>query len=168
MRYLCQYSFSTRHRQKSNWEKVKSYSFALVTQYATIENAYKGFSMKLQLWVRPAFERPGESKGLSGTEKRFELQLLFVENLGFEKILPIFCQFFNFSVYWWGFSISWKTTRHSKFWVLYLHAVMLNLIQNWYWNVLTAVFMLSRLMLSHKTSNFLYTMQVWVKNHVYT
>ena len=46
------------------------------------------FHMKFHLRVQPAFESLG--KGLSGTENRFELWLLFVEKLGFEKITQFF------------------------------------------------------------------------------
>ena len=51
-------------------------------------------------------ECPFESLGkeLSGEENRFELSLLFVENLGFENFFAIFCHFFNFSVYCRGYS----------------------------------------------------------------
>ena len=57
------------------------YCHTLVTQFATNENAYRSFVLK-----DPA-----------------KLRLLFVEKLSFEKMLPIFCQFFVFSVYCRGY-----------------------------------------------------------------
>ena len=50
--------------------------------------------MKLQLRVRPVFERPDEDKRLSGAENQFELWLLFVEKLDFGNMLPIFLSIF--------------------------------------------------------------------------
>ena len=95
-----------------------SYCHSLVTQFATIETAYRSFLMKLQGKVRVSFERPGEAvpappwwrshlkrganfqpnqcpietlgKGLPGIEIRFELSLLVVEKLGFEKVFANF------------------------------------------------------------------------------
>ena len=117
-----------------------SYCHSLVTQFATIETAYEVFLMKLQGKVRVSFERPDDAwpappgwrshpksgansqpnwcsfaslgKELSGAENRFELSLLFVEKLGFEKCFAIFCHFFNFSVYCRG-----STDKAGKFFI---------------------------------------------------